>query len=75
MEKFYFVCAVKKQYQLISILQLHNIYLHLSTSKIELKKKILYPEPSTSSNNLSSFNTDLCRMNIRADFLIFKLKN
>ncbi|KAL4089735.1 hypothetical protein QTP88_024707 [Uroleucon formosanum] len=67
----------------VSINQRFSVTQHISTSKHQQnrdrKKKFqqnfLNSEPSTSSNNLSAFNTDLCRMLIRADIPIFKLKN
>jgi len=67
----------------VSINQRFSVTQHISTSKHQQnrdrKKKFqqnfLNSEPSTSSNNLSAFNTDLCRMLMRADIPIFKLKN
>ncbi|KAL4136113.1 hypothetical protein QTP88_007679 [Uroleucon formosanum] len=69
--------------KVVSINQRFSVTQHISTSKHQKnrdrKKKFqhnfLNSEPSTSSHNLSAFNTDLCRMLIRADIPIFKLKN
>jgi len=57
-----------------------SIYLQLNIKKNrdrinKCQQHFLNSEPSTSSNNLSAFNTDLCRILIHADIPIFKLKN
>ncbi|KAL4107434.1 hypothetical protein QTP88_017776 [Uroleucon formosanum] len=78
-EILFYSCCEKA----VSINQRFSVTQHISTSKHkqnrDRKKKFqqnfLNSDPSTSSNNLSAFNTDLCRMLIRADIPIFKLKN
>lgn len=62
----------------VSIAQRFQVSQHISTTKHKqnkFKQQFLTSSPSTSSDDSSTFYTDLCRVFIRVDIPIFKLKN